>query len=116
MPPQAPPSTVSIKNKGNQAGHTGRETFSAPRKAERATLMEQQKMVKVSVEVRSSTARFRVGVQAKGIREALCLVGGRYPQGEVMVAFPIEPEGFFVQELTARAEIVGTEQAHQQAA
>lgn len=78
--------------------------------------MEQQKMVKVSVEVRSGTARFRVGVQAQSIRRALSLLGGRYPQGEVRVAFPIEPEGFFVQEPSALGRIVGTEQAHQEAA
>jgi hypothetical protein len=78
--------------------------------------MEQQKMVKVSVEVRSDTARFRVGVQARSIRRALSIVGGRYPQGEVRVVFPIEPEGFFIQEPSALARIVGPEQAYQQAA
>jgi hypothetical protein len=55
-----------------------------------------QKKVKVSVEVRSGTAHFRVGVQAKSIRKALGVVGARYPQGEVRVIFPIEPAGFFV--------------------
>ena len=78
--------------------------------------MEQQRMVKVSVEVRSGTARFRVGVQALSIRRALSLVGGRYPQGEVRVAFPIEPEGFFVGEPAASAGIVGPERIHQEAA
>lgn len=78
--------------------------------------MEQQKMVKVSVEVRSGTARSRVGVQARSIRKALSMVGGRYPQGEVRVVFPIESSGFFVEEPSALARIVGTEQAHQEAA
>jgi hypothetical protein len=55
-----------------------------------------RKMVKVSVELRSGTARFRVSVQARSIRQALGLVAARYPQGEVGVVFPIEPEGFFV--------------------
>jgi hypothetical protein len=41
----------------------------------------EQKMVKVSVEVKSGTARFRVGVQAPSIRTALSVVGGRYPRG-----------------------------------
>jgi hypothetical protein len=50
--------------------------------------MEQQRMVKVSVEVRSGTARFRVGVQAQSIRRALSLVGRSYPQGEVKMEFP----------------------------
>ena len=39
--------------------------------------MERQRRVKFSVEVRSGAARFRVGVQAQSIREALRLVGGR---------------------------------------
>ena len=65
--------------------------------------MEQQKkMVRISVEVRSGTARFRVGVQAPSIREALSVVAGRYPRGVVGVAFPIEPEEFFVHEQTRR--------------
>jgi hypothetical protein len=83
---------------------------------EGATVMEQQRMVKVSVEMRSGKARFRVRVQAQNIRSALSLVGGRYPQGEVRVAFPIEPEGFFVREPSALAGIVGTEQTCPEAA
>ncbi len=82
--------------------------------------MERQKrkrqMVKVSVEVRSGAARFRVGVQAPSIREALSLVGGKYPHREVGVAFPMEPERFFVREPPALAGIVGTEEIHQDAA
>jgi hypothetical protein len=78
--------------------------------------MEQQRMVRVCVEVRTGTARFRVGVQAQSIRRALSLVGGRYPQGEVRGAFPIEPEGFFIRKPTALARIVGTEQIHTEAA
>ena len=65
--------------------------------------MEQQKqMVRISVEVRSGTARFRVGVQAPSIRKALGVGGGRYPHGVVEVAFPIEPEGFFVHQQTKK--------------
>ena len=61
--------------------------------------MEQQ-MVRISVEVRSGTARFRVGVQAQSIRKALSVVGGRYPHGLVEVAFPIAPDEFFVHQQT----------------
>jgi hypothetical protein len=72
-----------------------------PERGERA--MEHQKQtVRLSVEVRSGTARFRVGVQAQSIREALSVVGGRYPHGVVRVAFPVEPEGFFVHEQTKK--------------
>jgi hypothetical protein len=75
-----------------------------------------QKMVRVCVEVRSGTARFRVGVQAEGIRRALSLVGARYPHGETRVVFPIEPEDFFVSEPSATAGMVGHEQVHARAA
>jgi hypothetical protein len=78
--------------------------------------MTTKRMVEVSVEVRSGTARFRVSVQAQSIRKALGLVGGRYPHGEVRLVFPIEPEGFFVREPAALARIVGTGRFHQEAA
>jgi len=75
----------------------------------------EQKMVKVSVEVRSGAARFRVGVQAQSIRQALGVVGARYPHSEVRVIFPIEPEGFFVEgRAAARAGLV--EAPHRMAA
>jgi hypothetical protein len=73
-------------------------------------------MVRVSVEVRKGTARFRVGVQAESIRRALGMVGGRYPHGEVRLVFPIEPEGFFVREPTAVAEMIGIEEIRKEAA
>jgi hypothetical protein len=63
-------------------------------------------MVRVSVEIRSGTASFRVGVQARSIKRALSVVGARYPQGEVRVIFPIEPESYFVGGPAARAEMV----------
>ena len=72
--------------------------------------------MKVSVEVRSGTARFGVGVRARSTRKALSLVGGRYPHGEVRVVFPLEPEGFLVREAPALARIHGSEQAHTEAA
>jgi len=79
--------------------------------------MEQKRqMVKVSVEVRRGAARFRVGVQAPSIRKALGLVGANYPQREVRVFFPIEPERFFVQESPALAGMVGTEHIDLEAA
>ena len=78
--------------------------------------MEQQRTVNVSVEVRSGTTRFRVGVQAQSIREALSVVGGRYPRGEIRVVFPIAPEGFFSMKPSASAGIVGLEQIHPKAA
>ena len=67
-------------------------------------------MVKVCVEVRSGAARFRVAVRAESIRRALSLVRERYPKGEAEVKFPIDPEGFFVEDPTAsRAGLIGVE-------
>jgi hypothetical protein len=76
----------------------------------RRTAMERQ-MVRISVEVRSGSARFRIGVQASSIREALGLVKGKYPRGVVRVLFPIEPEGFFVREPSAPAGVEAYEVA-----
>jgi hypothetical protein len=58
-------------------------------------------MVKISVEVRSGTARFMVGVQAKNIQQALRIVQARYPAEGATVKSPIDPEGFFVEERAA---------------
>ena len=77
---------------------------------------EGQEMVKVSVDVHSGGARFRVAVQAWSIRRAVSLVGARYQDAEVRVKFPIEAEGFFVKDSSALAGMGGTEQTHQEAA
>jgi hypothetical protein len=58
-------------------------------------------MLKVSVEVRSGTARFMVGVKARNIQQALSIVQTRYPAKVATVKFPIDPEGFFVDERAA---------------
>jgi len=71
--------------------------------------------VKVCVEVRSGAARFSVAVRAESIRRALSLVRKRYPMGETEVKFPIDPEGFFVEDPTAsRAGPIGFETPEQQ--
>jgi hypothetical protein len=72
-------------------------------------------MVKVSVEVRNGATHFRVGVRAKSIRRALGVVRASYPNDEVRVMFPIEPDGFFVNG-SARAEMVELEDPEQIAA
>ncbi len=65
-------------------------------------------MVKVSIEVSNGAARFTVAVRAESIRRAGGLVAGRYPKRDVRVKFPIDPEGYFVEASTTRAEIVET--------
>jgi hypothetical protein len=58
-------------------------------------------MVKVSIEVRDRTARFRVRGQAQNIEQALSIVRARYPSSVVKVSFPIDPENFFVENIAA---------------
>jgi hypothetical protein len=58
-------------------------------------------MVKVSIEVRNGRARFMVGVKARNIEQALSIVQTRYPTTVATVRFPIDPEGFFVEERAA---------------
>ena len=66
-------------------------------------------MVKVSIKVSSGAAHFDVGFQAKSIERAVSLVEERYPNGNVRVKFPIVPESFFVEDRSARREIVSLE-------
>jgi hypothetical protein len=66
-------------------------------------------MVRVSIEVHDGAARFGVAVQTENIQRALNLASARYPHGGVRIRFPIDPEGFFVEESTARAGVVGLE-------
>jgi hypothetical protein len=61
-------------------------------------------MVKVSVEVRSGAARFDVAVQAESIQRAVSFVRERYPEANVRLKFPIEPESFFVEDIAPQAE------------
>ena len=72
-------------------------------------------MIKVSVEVRKGTARFRVGVQTESISRALSVVGARFPTSEVRVEFPIDPDGFFVNG-SSPTEMVEPEHPQQMAA
>jgi hypothetical protein len=58
-------------------------------------------MVKVSIEVHSGTARFAVAIKARSIRQALSLVSARHPSSVTRVHFPIDPEGFFVEDSAA---------------
>lgn len=62
-------------------------------------------MIKVSMVVRSGTARFRVTVQAESIQRAMSIVGSRHPGDEVRVCFPIDPEAFFVKDTGARPRV-----------
>ncbi len=73
-------------------------------------------MVRVSIEVRNGAARFCVVVRAESIRRAVGLVARRYPDHDVGVKFPIDPEGFFVGVRTTRAGIAEFERPEKTAA
>jgi hypothetical protein len=53
-------------------------------------------MIKISIEVRSSAARFKVALLAESIEAALEMAKRYNPGKECKVVFPIDPEGFFV--------------------
>jgi hypothetical protein len=59
---------------------------------------ENQEMIRISVEVRSGAARFRVSIQAQSIERALEIAHRQNPGKECKVTFPIDPEAFFVKE------------------
>ncbi len=52
-------------------------------------------MVKVSIEVRSGTARFSVAVRAESVERAVSLVAGRYSGSKVRVKVPNRNGDFF---------------------
>ena len=63
-------------------------------------------MIRISIEVRSGTARFKVSAQAESIEGAL-EIAKRYNSGkECKVVFPIDPEGFFVEDDLGRGGVV----------
>lgn len=55
-------------------------------------------MIRISVQVSSGAARFRVMVQAESIERAMEIVAKRNPTKQCEVTFPIDPETFFVEE------------------
>ena len=66
-------------------------------------------MVRVSIEVDTGAARFGLTVRAESIGRALGLAKALYPGADARVVFPIEPEGFFVEDPAATPGPVGLE-------
>ena len=58
-------------------------------------------MIRISVQVSSGAARFRVMVQAESIERALEIVARQNPGKECKVTFPIDPQAFFVEDSVA---------------
>lgn len=68
-------------------------------------------MVRVLVEVDSGAARFCLAVRAESIGQALGIAEALYPDADARVVFPIESEGFFVEDPAATLGQVGPEMA-----
>ena len=68
-------------------------------------------MIRISVEVGRGAARYRVAVQAESIERALEIVERQNPGCEAEVAFPIDPEVYFVSNTGATTGPVNHEQA-----
>ena len=58
-------------------------------------------MIRISVVLTRGAARYRVAVQAQSIGRALEIVEGQNPGCRADVAFPIDPEAYFVREAAA---------------
>lgn len=58
-------------------------------------------MIKISVQVSSGTARFRVTIQAESIERALQIAARKNPGKACEVTFPLDPETFFVDDSAA---------------
>ncbi len=63
-------------------------------------------MVRISVEVKSGAACFRVMVQAGSIERALEIARRHNPGKECRVTFPLDPESFFVGDPATKVEAV----------
>ena len=66
-------------------------------------------MVRVSIEVDSGAGRFGLEVRAESIARALSIAEALYSGADARVVFPIEPEGFFVEDPAATPGPVGLE-------
>jgi hypothetical protein len=63
-------------------------------------------VVRVSIEVNSGAARFRVGIQASNIQRAVSLAEGLNSASDVKVVFPIDPEAFFIEDVLVKEGLV----------
>jgi hypothetical protein len=67
-------------------------------------------VIKISVEVGRGAARYRIAVQAESIERALEIVERQNPVCEAKVAFPLDPEVFFVRDAAAPTGPINQEQ------
>jgi hypothetical protein len=63
-------------------------------------------MVRISIQVSSGAARFKVMVQAESIERALEVAKRHNPGKECRVTFPLDPENFFAGDPVAKIEAI----------
>jgi hypothetical protein len=73
-------------------------------------------MVRISVEVSSGTARFRVSVLARSIKRAMDIVRGQNPGKNCKKRFPIDPKRVLVKDPAARGGLIEGKQGELRAA
>jgi len=73
-------------------------------------------MIRVLIEVWNEATTSSVVAQARSLREAASIAAVVYPNAEVRMKFPIDPEAFFVEDPAARAGVVIVEGAEGMAA
>ena len=76
----------------------GRRACSTPSRTLLLTgpIRKKKIMIKISIEVKSGAARFKVALQAESIERAMELAKSYNPGSKCTVVFPIDPEAFFV--------------------
>jgi hypothetical protein len=71
------------------------------------SIRKKMRMIKIAIEVKSGTTSFKVAVQAESIQGALEIVKRYHAGKECEVVFPIDPEGYFVEDDPGRGGMVG---------
>ena len=97
----------------SQAAESGPPGFRGPGSAKKTDGCGARKtekwgaVIRVSIEVVSSGAdRLNISVRAESIRRAVSAVEGLYPGADVRVAYPIDPETFFVRDVAASTRLI----------
>lgn len=62
-------------------------------------------MIRVRVEIENEEDLVVLAVQAHSIGQALKMAGEIFPGGELRVAFPLNPDGFFVRDSSSAGPV-----------
>ena len=57
-----------------------------------------EEMIRISVQVSSGAARFKVAIEVESIERALEIAARQNPGKECEVTFPVDPETFFIED------------------